>query len=252
MIRVCEDAAALAQAAASEFVAQAGAAIEARGRFTVALAGGSTPRPAYELLARPPRHEAVDWSRVHVFWGDERCVPADDTSHNGRMAHEALLDRVPLPSRQIHDIACAGDPEAAADRYENELLTVLEPAADAGLDLVILGLGEDGHTASLFPGAGALRETTRKAVAVPATEADGLARVSLTATFLNRARTALFLVSGRAKAQALRAVLQGPYEPLRWPAQLVAAAAHEVFWLVDRDAAAELEGLPALDDEARA
>ena len=242
MIRIYDDTDALAHAAADAFVEACRAAIARSGHFAVALAGGQTPRPTYELLATPPWREAVDWSRVHVFWGDERCVPGDDPRHNGRMAREALLDHVPVPAAQVHAIACAADPEAAAATYEGEFLAAFGGPDRARLDLTLLGLGADGHTASLFPGSRALAETQRRVVAIPATEAGDLPRISLTIACLGGARSVVFLVAGQAKADALHAVLRGSGRPGRTPAGLVAAAAEDVLWLVDRAAAGPLAG----------
>jgi 6-phosphogluconolactonase/glucosamine-6-phosphate isomerase/deaminase len=150
VIRIYADLETLSQAAAELFAQQAEAAIEARGRFSVALAGGKTPQKTYELLARSPLRDRIAWKHVHVFWGDERCVSIEDPRSNALMARTALLDRVPVPPAQIHPIQCAVSPEDAARRYELLLRSFLGPGPP-GLDLILLGLGEDGHTASLFP-----------------------------------------------------------------------------------------------------
>ncbi|HPL28084.1 MAG TPA: 6-phosphogluconolactonase [Anaerolineae bacterium] len=212
----------------------------ARAVRSVALAGGQTPRRAYKLLAQPPLCAEIAWGQLCVFWGDERCVPPDDSRSNERLAREALLDHVPIPESHIHPMRCSGNHAQAAAAYEEELrATFAGKDACATFDLVLLGLGDDGHTASLFPGSPALREETRW---VAATESpDGLPRVTLTAPFINRAALVAFLVSGAAKAPALLAVLHGPRDPQRRPAQLICPIAGELLWLVDAAAAQLLE-----------
>ena len=210
-------------------------AISVRGRFTLALAGGSTPRAAYDRLAT--HHRRLDWHHTHVFWGDERCVPPDDPRSNYRMAKEALLDRVPIPKAQIHRIRGEAEPAQAAAEYQRELGGV--GAEAPALDLVLLGLGEDGHTASLFPGQPAVRETTHWALAVPDPEGK-LWRVTLTPPVLNAARHVTFLVSGASKAARLRQVIEGPFTPALLPAQAVRPAHGQLTWMVDAAAAGEL------------
>ncbi|MEJ2699963.1 MAG: 6-phosphogluconolactonase [Desulfuromonadales bacterium] len=234
IIRVFSDHEALSRAAADLFNQRAQAAVRDRGCFCVALAGGTTPRRTYELLALPPFHEEVPWPEVHVFWGDERCVPPQDPQSNERMARKALLDRVPLLEEQIHPIRCAGEPAGVARNYE-KLLREYFGEKGPSFDLVFLGLGENGHTASLFPGEPVLREKERWAAEVfPG--AEGLRRVTLTAPLLNRAREVAFLVSGKEKAQVLLEVLEGPEDPERLPAQLIRPEPGRLHWFVDREA----------------
>ena len=157
MIQVYPDLESLSRAAADLLVMQAHLAVAARGRFSVALSGGATPRRTYELLAAPPLKDQAPWDRVHVFWGDERGVPRNDPRSNARMAREAWLDHVPIPKDQIHPLDCADDPATAARQYEAELRQFFA-GGPPRLDLVLLGLGDDGHTASLFPGTRRLRK----------------------------------------------------------------------------------------------
>jgi 6-phosphogluconolactonase len=238
MIRVYADLESLSRAAADLIAAQANLAVAARGRFSLALSGGSTPRRAYELLAAPPFKDQAPWDRMHVFWGDERCVPPDDPRSNARMAREAWLDHVPIPAGQIHPIDCARDPDAAARDYEAGLRKFFAGAAPR-LDLVLLGLGDNGHTASLFPGTPVLQEQERWAAAVYVAAGD-LYRVTLTAPLINQAAHVVFLVAGGAKAAVLRDVLHGPRDPARLPAQLIRPDGGELLWLADREAAALL------------
>jgi 6-phosphogluconolactonase len=238
-VDIFPDAAGLARAAADLFVARAGDAIAARGRFAVALAGGSTPRLTYERLATAEYAAHVDWERVDVFWGDERCVPPDDPASNYRLARETLFAQAPIPAENIHRIRGEAAPEVAADEYE-ELLRDYFRQRDARFDLAFLGLGEDGHTASLFPGAPALREGQRWVLAQHVEELRQW-RVTLTPAALNAAACVAFLVSGAGKAERLRQILAGPHQPKALPAQLIRPVHGEVRWLVDAEAAARLQ-----------
>jgi 6-phosphogluconolactonase len=234
----------VAEAAARRFVATANDAIRARGEFVVALSGGSTPRSMYARLAVEPAN--VNWSRVQVLWGDERCVPPDHPASNYRMAREALLDHVPIPAANVHRISGEDDPAKAATSYERVIRGVLRTPTGsprdtpgARIDLVLLGLGEDGHTASLFPGAVALHDGQRW-VTAEYVEAVSAWRVTLSPVIINAAAEVAFLVTGVAKAAILRQVLEGPRQPHRLPAQLIAPTAGRVRWFVDAPAAAAL------------
>ncbi|MCL4535617.1 MAG: 6-phosphogluconolactonase [Bacteroidetes bacterium] len=239
MADVYPDLEALSDAAARLFVERAGRASSEDRPFRVAISGGNTPRRTYELLAQPPFRDQVVWERVEVFWGDERCVQTDDPRSNQRMAREALLDRVPIPKEHIHPVLCDEAPGRAAARYE-ALLRALFGGRPPRFDLVFLGLGENGHTASLFPGTPALDERKHwcAEVYVPG---EGLHRVTLTAPVINRAAVIAFLVSGAAKARVLQEVLEGPTDPHRLPAQLIHPTNGELRWLVDREAATYLK-----------
>ena len=232
-VRVFADVRELMHAAADEVVRRAEEAVREHGRFTWVLSGGSTPRDLYRLLASPPHCDRMPWSAVHVFWGDERHVPPDHPDSNFRMAREALLDAVPLPAANVHRIrAEEPDAAAAANAYEAELRAFF-PEGWPRFDLVLLGLGRDAHTASLFPGGTAVRERERLVVA-PWVESQHTFRITLTPPVLNHARRCMFLVSGEDKAEALRAVLEGARDPERYPAQIVEGRS---LWMVDRAAA---------------
>lgn len=240
-IIVCEDGAALARWAARRFVEAAAQAVERRGRFTVALAGGQTPRSLYALLATPRWSAEVQWNKVHLFWGDERHVAPDDAESNYRMAQETLISQVPLPAENVHRVAAEEkNAERAAQRYEQELREFFNPEAGAWprFDLILLGLGPDGHTASLFPGTDVLHETTRWAAApwVPKFSAH---RITLTTPLLNNAAEILFLVSGQEKAAKLREVLEDAPRPAL-PAQLIQPVNGTLLWVLDQAAAGEL------------
>lgn len=240
---VVADEATLAQEAVKCVVAIAEEAVARCGRFTVALAGGSTPRLFYSLLAAEPYCTRLPWRETHLFWGDERAVPPEHPDSNFGMAKATLLSHVPVPANQVHRMqAERADLDAAASEYEAEIARTLAaqpPDEPPAFDLILLGLGTDGHTASLFPYTQALRERTRWAVAnyIPALKAN---RLTLTTPILNQAATVLFLVSGIEKATALQAVLEGPPDPERLPAQLIRPVAGRVVWLVDQAAASSL------------
>lgn len=240
---VVADQAALTQEAAKRVVAIAEEAVVRCGRFTVALAGGSTPKRLYSLLADESYRTRLPWRGTHLFWGDERAVPPEHPDSNFGMAKESLLSRVPIPANQVHRMqAERADLDAAAGEYESEIARTLAaqpPDEPPAFDLILLGLGPDAHTASLFPYTRVLRETRRWVAPnyIPELKAH---RLTLTLPILNRAATILFLVSGIEKAAALQAVLEGPPDPERLPAQLIRPVAGRLVWLVDQAAASRL------------
>lgn len=243
VVRIFPDATALNRAAAEAFAARTDAAVQARRVSTVALAGGSTPRALYGLLAGDASFRArIPWGGIHFFWGDERHVPPDDPESNYRMAHEAMLSRVPVPAANVHRIPTENpDAAAAADAYEREVrdfFTVrgLMREGFPRFDLVLLGMGADGHTASLFPGTAAVHETNRMVTAswVPKLRSY---RVTLTPPVLSNAAAVVFLVSGAEKAETLRAVLEGEWRPEVHPSQAIRPEQGELLWLVDHAAA---------------
>jgi 6-phosphogluconolactonase len=231
--RVYADPAALAEAAAAHFLDQAAQALAKQARFAVALSGGTTPQAAYQRLARPDFVRRVDWPRVHVFWGDERCVPPDHADSDYRMAREALLDHIPLSPPNIHRLRGELEPCQAAAAYEQDLRACFGETLPR-FDLMLLGLGEDGHTASLFPGTAALHENRHWVVANWVEKLHSW-RLTLTPPVINHAVQVTFIVSGAHKAKILREVTAGSYQPDVWPAQLVRA--EQVVWLADADAA---------------
>ena len=238
VIHIYPDRESLSCGAATLFAQQAGRALKDRGRFTVALSGGHTPLGAYELLAQPPFRDRVAWDQTHVFWGDERCVPSEDPRNNARVARLLLLERVPIPPSQIHPISCDRSPKEAAQEYE-DLLRSFFDATPPCFDLILLGLGEDGHTASLFPHAPILTEGKRWVTEVKVPQQE-LYRVTLTPPVINQAAVVAFLVAGVAKAQILKDVLEGRKDPFRFPAQLIRPSSGTIEWLADRGAASQL------------
>lgn len=221
---------------AAEVVTRAiGDAVHSAGRCSLVLAGGSTPRPLYALLASRFR-EAIPWDRVHLFWGDERYVAHDHVKSNFRMAKEALLDRVPCPARNVHPMRTdLADPDAAAREYEATLGEFFA-GGDPRFDVVLLGLGDDGHMASLFPGSPALDERERWVVAATA-PVEPRRRLTLTLPVLARAMQTHFLVTGAGKARVVRRVLTGSADVHRHPAAALARGAVPVTWWLDHDAA---------------
>jgi 6-phosphogluconolactonase len=240
-VQVFDDPEQVAREAAGLFVRLAVEAVALRGAFSVALSGGSTPRRVYELLASDDYRTQVNWPSVHVFFGDERTVAPDHPDSNFRMANEALLSQVPLPPENVHRMEGVGDAAANASRYESGLRTFFGDRAWPRLDLVMLGMGDDGHTASLFPGSAALEEQTAWVVA-NWVEKFQTWRITLTAPAINAARRVLFLVTGASKAERLREVIKGERDPHRLPSQLIRPGDGTLEWFVDRAAAAKLEG----------
>ncbi|MDQ7029393.1 MAG: 6-phosphogluconolactonase [Ardenticatenia bacterium] len=232
---------AFVRAAAELFVDRAERAIRERGRFSVALAGGSTPRPLYEMLATPPWSGAVDWGRVHFFWGDERPVPPDHPASNYRMVAETLLAELPINAEHVHRVEAERPPEEAALAYELDLRRHFGLAVGEWprFDLILLGLGGDGHTASLFPHTEVLWEH-RRLVAAPFISKLGTHRITMTVPTINHARVILFLVMGQAKAEAVARACRGHYAPDECPAQLIHPRDGELHWVVDKEAAGAL------------
>lgn len=243
---IVPDAAALAERAAREVLSDAERAVAARDAFTLVLSGGNTPRRLYERLASAPYAQRMPWDRTHVFWGDERPVPPDHPESDYRMALEAMLSKVPLAPERVHRIeAELGDAGEAAARYEATIRRAFAslgcaPDAPPSFDLVLLGLGADGHTASLFPGSPTLDEP-RAWVAAPWVAKFGTHRITLTPRVLNAARHVMFLVSGSDKAEAVHAAKRGPIDPRWHPSQAIQPTSGRLTWLLDAGAAARLE-----------
>ncbi len=242
-IRIVEGEAELSLQAAEMFAQRATEAMNRRGRFTVALSGGSTPRAIHRRLTEAPFRNRIDWDKVEFLWGDERAVAPDHEDSNYRMARETLLDRVPTPPKRIHRMpAEREDLDAAAREYQAEIASACGVAADGdppAIDLVLLGMGPDGHTASLFPHTEVLQPTGRWVVGnyVPKLNTH---RMTMTPTLINRAACVVFVVNGEDKAAPLAEVLEGPPDAERLPSQLIRPSPGELIWLVDRHAAAKL------------
>ncbi len=245
-IQIATSAQELSRLAAEQFVRLAVEAVRAKKLFTVALAGGSTPRSLYALLAndKEPFRAQLSWERMHFFWGDERHVPPDHPDSNYRMASEAMLARVPISLENVHRIKSEkADAATAADEYEKTLREFFGLAKGElpRFDLILLGMGPDGHTASVFPGSDVIDERNRL-VAAPWVEKFKSYRITLTPPVLNNAAIVMFLVSGPEKAKVLQEVLEGEHQPERLPAQLIRPNKGRLLWLVEQEAANFLSG----------
>jgi 6-phosphogluconolactonase len=226
--------------AAEVLVAEAAAAIAGRGKFSVALSGGSTPAPVYSLLSEDEYRSRIKWDRIHFFWADERCVPQDHPDSNYKLAFDLLLSKVPVPHSNIHRIQGELGPDRAANTYENELGTFFPDLPIPSFDLIFLGVGTDGHTASIFPNV--VKDDNFARAAIPVyMEGTGIQRVSLTLPVLNNAGTVVFLVSGKAKSRIVRDVLEGTNSG--FPAARVNPDWGQAIWLIDREAAELLTNL---------
>ncbi|MEM8530019.1 MAG: 6-phosphogluconolactonase [Chloroflexota bacterium] len=238
---VLEDTNALAEHGAKQFVTLAQKAIQSQGRFSVALSGGATPRKMYQLLAHPPHRDQVDWSNVHIFWGDERYVPPDDPDNCFYMVQEVLLAHVPITAANIYPIPTIGStPEAAAQAYAATLTAFFDGPLPE-FDLVYLGMGPDGHTASLFPDQPAVTTSNEElVVAIHDAPKPPPTRVSLTFKAINTAKNILFLVAGSDKADMLKRVLQGEIDITQRPSQGIQPVHGRLTWLVDQEATTQL------------
>jgi len=240
-LRVYENAEELALKGARHFARLADQYVLGSGRFTVALSGGSTPKAMYAFLAKAPFQDTVPWSSIYFFWGDERAVPPEHQDSNYRMAKETLLSRVPVSESNIFRMRAENaDPAESARDYSRQLQEILRSGSEPRLDLVLLGMGDDGHTASLFPFSPALK-VTGEMVAANFVDKFQAYRITLTAKAINLARNVTFLVSGADKAEALQHVLEGPFQPDEFPSQLIRPDDGGLLWMVDKSAASLLQ-----------
>jgi 6-phosphogluconolactonase len=216
--------------------------LKGKDRFTIALSGGSTPERLHKILAAAPYKDQIDWSRMHIFWGDERAVPFEDSRNNAKMAYDTLLNFVPVPAAQIHVMRTDISPEQSAIEYEKILHQYFGEGSAAGesFDLVLLGMGDDGHTLSLFPGTAVVHEEKAWATSF-FLKAQDMYRITLTKTIVNRAARVAFLTTGSKKAHALKEVLKGAYNPDLYPSQEIKPVTGELHWWVDEAAAALLK-----------
>lgn len=232
------DAGELAKAVAEFIVKIANAAIDRSGRFVISLSGGHTPETLYSVLCTEPYQGRIAWDKTFVFWGDERCVPSGNSQNNAQMAKIFLLNHVDIPQSNIYPVQIDLPPYKAAEAYENSVKQFFG-SEEPCFDLILLGLGENGHTASLFPGSFVLSEHLHLIKDVYVQE-KSMYRITMTATLINKARNVMFLVEGEAKADILNMVLTAPYQPNKYPAQLIRPVAGNLYWFVDTKAAALL------------
>lgn len=242
--RVYDNADALSRAAAEHFLKTAQAAVVARGKARIAVSGGHTPQRTFELLANPAERflSAMPWGQIELYWVDERCVPPDHPDSNYRMTREAMLTKVPLRPEQVFRIEGELEPDAGAARYESTIRNHfrLEGAETPRFDVLALGMGDDGHTASLFPHTAGLHELARIAIANHVPQQKESWRVTLTWPVIVEASDIFFLIEGKSKADPLHRVLQGPYDPETFPSQLIQPKSGKLLYLLDKDAAALL------------
>lgn len=224
--------------AAGFIIKSAKKAVADRGRFSISLSGGHTPEQLYALLSTAPYSDQVPWNNTYIFWGDERCVPATDERNNSHMARRALLDKVPVPEENIFPVRVELSPTEAAIAYEQAIKEFFRHHTPE-FDLILLGLGENGHTASLFPHTEVLNETTRLVQEVYIEELD-MNRVTMTVPLINKAHDVLFLVTGKEKAPILRTILKDTFDPDNYPAQLIHPEPGNLHWMLDADAASLL------------
>lgn len=241
--RIFSTPSAVAQAAAKLFADSINAAVQSRGRARIAISGGTTPKAMFALLADPaqPFLKQVPWDKLDLYWVDERCVPPTDADSNYRMTNEALLSKVPLASERIHRMEGELDPAVAAARYESNIRNTfrLEGAETPTFDLILLGMGDDGHTASLFPHTEAINDLTDIVTANHVPQKDTW-RITLTWPVINQGREVAFLIEGAAKAQVLHDVLLGPYQPDTFPSQIIRPSSGRLTLLLDSAAASKL------------
>ena len=238
-IIVAHDRSELADTAANILTSTAKDCVTRKNLFTVAISGGSTPRAMHKLLAEKPYRSAIPWDRTHIFWVDERCVGADDPASNFGLAKKDFLDRIPIPLEQIHFMRCEIAPEEGAKNYQGEMEKIFQTKEDdlPIFDLIFLGMGKDGHTASLFPGAKSSHPPWRWVIAVKGGDPN-VYRLTLTYDVLNRARRVYFLVSGKEKAPIVKTVLEN--KDIRLPAQEIQPVKGVLTWLLDKEAASLL------------
>lgn len=220
------------------FLLKSREAVRDKNEFVVSLSGGSTPEMLFRRLAESPYDQHIPWEKIHVFWGDERCVPWDHKESNYGLARNLLLKHVPVPKENIYPIRGDLKPEAAANKYEEKLKDFFGKQPPI-FDLVLLGLGEDGHTASLFPYSSILKKKKRWVKEVYVEDKKSY-RISMTAPLINQARLIVFMVKGANKAQALNEVINGKFRPKKYPAQLIQPEEGEIHWYLDEEAAKKL------------
>ena len=243
-IAIYADTDTLSQEAAQYVVRVATESIALHRRFTLALSGGSTPKKLYTLLGEEPYRSQIDWTLVDIFWSDERCVPPDDKDSNYLMAQQVLLSKIPIPANQIHRMpADQPDRDAASYAYTLEMQQTIGSEGVPVFDLIQLGMGPEGHTASLFPHQPSLHEQQRLVMPVSVPKPPP-ARLTFTPRLLNAATHVLFLVTGDEKQDAVQAVLEGDYQPDEYPAQIVQPSKGEVTWMLDTKAAEKLQRKP--------
>jgi 6-phosphogluconolactonase len=240
LIQIFPNVEALTEAAARIFIETGAQSIQERDRFSVALSGGSTPQPLFKFLAKDKPGDDINWEKIHFFWSDERSVPAEHPDSNYGQAFQSLLSQRDIPPQNIHRIKGELDPQETSLAYQKEISDYFNGSPPI-FDLILLGMGDDGHTASLFPDTEQVKNPT-KGIWVAANYVPKLEtwRITFTPWLINNAEKVIFLVAGQNKAQALREVLEGSYQPSLYPTQLIKPKHGELIWLLDKQAGKEL------------
>jgi 6-phosphogluconolactonase len=229
----------LSKALADWIVSYISETLKNKDAFTMVLSGGSTPKKLHEVLASTPYREQIDWEKLHFFWGDERVVPFEDDRNNAKMAYETLLSLVPVNPRHIHPMNTEIEPQLAADEYEKLLDQYFNNKTES-FDLVLLGMGDDGHTLSLFPGSEIMTES-KAPVKFFYLKAQSMYRITLSAPIVNKAKAIVFLATGNNKAHTLKQVIKGEFNPQLYPSQLIKPVHGSLHWYIDELAASELK-----------
>ncbi|MFI5154933.1 MAG: 6-phosphogluconolactonase [Chitinophagales bacterium] len=229
----------MSAAAASWICSLIGDTLKRKKRFSIVLSGGNTPKSVYQLFASSPLRESIEWNRLDFFWGDERFVPFEDERNNARMAYDMLLNHIQVSANQVHPMRTDIPPNASVAHYEKILKDYFEETRDKGFDLVLLGMGDDGHTLSLFPGTAVVHEE-KAWVSAFFLESQDMFRITLTKHLVNLSAQVLFMTTGHGKSHALKEVIEGKYKPDLYPAQVIFPLDGELHWFVDKAAAAEL------------
>ena len=239
-LQVCDDIEELSLYAAGWIIEYIAEVIEKRNRFTIALSGGSTPKKLYKLLSAPAYKRQIDWNSVHIFWGDERVVPFTDERNNAKMAFDELLSQVPIPAGHVHIMQTDIDPKISAQAYEQLLHDYFDKQLYT-FDLVLLGLGDNSHTLSLFPGYDEIIFEKESWVRAFRLDAENIYRITLTAPVVNRAARVAYLVSGSSKTEAIQHVTTSKYDPSLYPAQVIQPFNGELYWIADKAATSGLQ-----------
>ena len=228
----------LSFAVADWMIYQISDALKKNGRFTVALSGGSTPQRLYSILAKESYSQKIDWSKVHIFYGDERVVPFEDKRNNAKMTYDTLLNHVPIPASQIHIMKTDIDPEEAARQYESILHDYFDHT-ETTFDVTLLGMGDDGHTLSVFPGSELIEDKAGWARAIYVPD-QSMYRITLTPALVNKSTAVAFLTTGANKSVTLQQVIKGAFNPQQYPSQLICPPNGELYWFIDKEAAKDI------------
>jgi 6-phosphogluconolactonase len=239
MIKVFQNSEELSRAAAELILDISNKSIEKKDNFSLVLSGGSSPKQTYKFLAQPQYRDNIRWDRTFLFWGDERFVPQNDPLNNYKMANDIFIKKIPVPGKNVFSIPTEGEPSVSAGEYENKIKKFFN-SGNPSFDLILLGLGENGHTASLFPNTDILREENKLVKEVFVNEIN-MYRISMTANLINKSKNILFLVFGEEKAEIVSKIIEGNSDPVNLPAQLIKPSDGTIRWYLDKAAASKIK-----------